>query len=189
MENDTERVKKIILKHGSYVKGIGEEIAKGISQGVREGVSDGLKRGVKDALQECLTKGFVNIGQDDIQDILEDIPQELVKNSVKEGARLIFEEGTEDYVQGLCQKLVDRIRKEDIQLNKDQTGYVVDHVKRCEQEAINEVAQRLPNNTFLREAVSGIQIAMEESLENHLRECERRIHIELDTFEKRSGGK
>lgn len=187
MENDTDKIEKIILKHGSYVKGIGEEVTKGISQGVEEGVLDGLKRGVKDALQECLSKGFINIGQDDIKDILEDVPQELVKNSVREGARFIFEEGTKNYVQGLCQKLVDRIRKKDIRLSRDQTAYVVDLVKRSEQEAMNEVVQRLPNNTFLSEVVSGIQTAIEGSLENNLKECEGRIQKEIDNLERGNG--
>ena len=64
----------------------------------------------------------------------------------------------------------------------------MDFVKRSEQEAMNQIAQRLPNNTFLREAVSGIQIAMEESLGSHLKECEQRIRKELDGSERGGGG-
>ncbi len=42
---------------------------------------------MKDGLKDCFTKGFINVGEDDIGDIPKDIPEELIKNIVKEGAK------------------------------------------------------------------------------------------------------
>lgn len=179
MENDIDKVEKIILQHGSYVKEIGEEISEGISQGVKEGVSDGLKRGVKDGLNDCLTKGFMNIGQDDIGDILEDIPREIIRNSVKEGAKHIFEKSTQDYLQKVCQRLVDAINKKDIKLPEDQTGHVLSLVKGSVREAVKKMGERLPNNPFIRELIAGMQTALEESLEENFGVWEERIHKEM----------
>ncbi|GAG39155.1 unnamed protein product, partial [marine sediment metagenome] len=187
MESDMKEVEKIIDEHKSYLKSINDGIIEGISEGVKEGVAEGLKRGVKDGLKECFTKGFVNIGQDDIQDILEDIPEEFIKNSVKEGARHILEEGTEDYIVRLCQKLVDGIRKEKVKLSKDQTGYVLGLIKRSELEAMKRMVERLPNNPFLREITAGMQTALEESLEKNLEACEERIQKEIENLERGSG--
>ena len=129
-----KKVERIIDEHKGYLESISDGVLDGILEGMKEGVVDGLKRGVKDGLKECFVKGFINIGQDDIGDMLEDIPEEIIKNSVKEGAKYIFEKGTKDYLQRVCQKLVDRIQREDIKLSKDQTGRVLGLIKRSEGE-------------------------------------------------------
>ncbi len=57
-----------------------------------------------------------NIGDDDIGDILREIPEEFIKNSVKEGAGQIFKKSTEEYLQMVCQKLVERMQKKNMKL-------------------------------------------------------------------------
>lgn len=180
MPPETKKVEKIIAEHKSYLKSISDGIVEGISEGVKEGVVEGLKRGVKDGLKECLVKGFINIGPDDIQDILKDIPEEIVKNSVKEGAKQVFKISTERYVQRVCQKLVDRIKKGDIKLSKGQMGFVLGLFKRGEQEAVKKIVERLPNNPLLRAIVAGMKGALEESLEKNLKACGERIQKEIE---------
>jgi hypothetical protein len=180
MKSDLKKVEGIIDEHKSYLKSISDGIIEGTSEGIKEGVADGLKKGVKDGLKECFVKGFVNIGDDDVGDLLEDIPGEIIKNSVKEGAGYIFEKSTEDYVQRVCQKLVERIQKEDIKLSKEQTGDALGLIKRSEQEAMKKIIERLPDNLLLREITAGIQIALEEKLEKNIEACEERLHKEIE---------
>ena len=180
MKSDVKKVEKIINEHESYLKSISDGVFEGILEGAKEGVAEGLKKGVKDGLKECFVKGFINIEQDDIGDILEDIPEEIIKNSVKEGARYIFEKSTEDYLQRACQKLVDSIQKKDIKLRKSQTAYVLGLIKRSEQEAVKKMVERLPDNPFLREITAGIQTALEESLEKRFEAWEERIQKEIE---------
>jgi len=180
MKSDMEKVEKIVDEHKSYLKSINNGIIEGTSEGVKEGIVEGLKRGVKEGLNECLVKGFVNIGQDDIGDIFEDIPEEIIKNTVKEGAKNIFEKSTEDYLHRVCQRLVDKIQNDDIKLHKDQTGYVLGLIKRSEQEAVKKMMEKLPSNPFLREITAGIQMALEESLEKNFEVCKQRIQKEIE---------
>lgn len=180
MKSDLKKVEGIIDEHKSHLKSISDGIIEGTLDGVREGVAKGLKNGVKDGLKECFVKGFVNIGDDDIVDLLEDIPEEIIKNSVKEGAGYIFEKSTEDYVQRVCQKLVERIGEEDIKLSKDQTGDALVLIKRSEQEAMKKIMEKLPDNPFFRKIIAGIQIALEESLERNIEACEERIRQEIE---------
>lgn len=181
MPPEMKKVEKTIDEHKSYLKSIGDGIIEGISEGVKEGVVEGLKRGVKDGLKECLVKGFINIGPEDIQDILYDIPEEIVKNSVKEGAKQVFKVSTERYVQRVCQKLVDRIKKGDIKLSKAQIGAVLGLFKRGEQEAVKKIVERLPNNPLLKAIVAGVRGALEESLEENLEACGERIRREIES--------
>jgi flagellar biosynthesis/type III secretory pathway protein FliH len=167
MKSDLKKVEEIIDEHKSHLESINDGIMEGISAGIREGVTKGLKNGLKGGLKECFVEGFIDIGQDDIGDILKDIPEELVKSSVKEGARYIFEESTKDYLQNVCQKLVDRIQKGEVKLSKDQTELVLDLIKRSEKEALNKMVARLPNNPFFRNVAVGMQTALEESLEKN----------------------
>ena len=187
MKSDMKKVEKIIDEHKSYLKSINDGILEGISEGVKGGVAEGLKRGVQDGLKECFLKGFINIGQDDIGDIFEDIPEEIIKNSVKEGARHIFEKSTKNYLQRVCQKLVDRIQREDIKLSKDQTEPILGLIKRGEQEAVRKMVETLPNNPFLREITAGMQMALEESLEKNFEACEEMLQKEIENLERGSG--
>jgi hypothetical protein len=179
MQSEVKKVEKIIGGHKGYLKSISDGIIEGISEGVKEGVVEGLKKGAMDGLKECLTKGFVNIGQDDIQDILEDIPQEIIKNSVKEGARQALKRSTGRYVQRVCQKLVDRIKKGDIKLSKGKIKLVLGLIKRGEQEAVKKIVERLPNNPLFRAIVAGVQVALEENLWKSAEACEERIRKEI----------
>jgi len=179
MKLDMKEVEKIIDEHESCLKSINAEIIEGISEGVKEGVAEGLKRGVKDGLKDCFAKGFINIGQDDIGDILKDIPGEIIRNSVKEGAKYIFEKSTEDYLQRVCQKLVDAIHKKDIKLHKDQIGHVLGLIKRSVREGMKKMAERLPDNPLFRETAAGIQAAIEEAVEKNLTACKQRILKEI----------
>lgn len=179
MSEEERRIEKIVNQHKSHLRSISDEIIKGTLEGIKEGLTDGLKRGIKDGLKDCFVKGFINIGEDDIGDILEDIPEEIIKNVVKEGAKYIFENSTEDYLQRICQKIVDGIQKEDIKLSKDQTGDVLDRIRRSQQEALKNMMERLPNNPFLREVMAGMQTAWEESLEKTLKACEEKIQKEI----------
>jgi len=178
MKSDIKKVETIVDKHKSYLERINDGVLDGILEGMREGVVDGLKKGVKDGLKECFLRGFINIGQDDIEDILEDIPEEIIKNSVKEGAMYIFERSTEDYLQRVCQKLVDRIQKEDIKLSKDQTRHVLGLIKRSEREVVKKMVERLPNNPLLKGITAGMQMALEECLEEKFKACRERIRKE-----------
>ena len=180
MNSDLNKIEEIIDEHKSYLKSINYGIVEGVSEGVREGVAEGLKNGVKDGLKECFTKGFINIGQDDIGEILEDIPEEIIKSSVKEGARYIFEKSTGEYLQMVCRELIDRIQKEDIKLSGDQAGYVLELVKRSEREAVEKMVARLPHNPFLREITAGVQAALEESLDKNFEAWESRIREEIE---------
>ena len=175
MKSDFKKVEEIIDEHKSYLKSINDGIIEGTLDGVREGVAKGLKNGVKDGLKECFVKGFVNIGDDDIGDIFKDIPEEIIKNSVKEGAGYIFEKSTEDYVQRVYQMLVERIQKEDIRLSEDQTGDALGIIKRSQQEANKKMLARLPDNPFFREITAGMQTALEESLKRNLEAYEEKL--------------
>ena len=187
MKSDMKEVEKIIDEHESCLKSINDEIIEGISEGVKEGVAEGLKRGVKDGLKDCFAKGFINIGQDDIGDILKDIPGEIIRNSVKEGAKYIFEKSTEDYLQRVCQKLVDAIHKKDIKLPKDQIGHILGSIRRSVREAMKKMVERLPNNPFISELTAGMQTALEESLEENFRVWEERIQKEIENLKRGSG--
>jgi hypothetical protein len=180
MKSDLKKVEGIIDEHRSYLKSISDGIIEGTLDGVREGVAEGLKNGVKDGLKECFVKGFVNIGDDDIGDLLEDIPEEIIKNSVKESAGYIFERSIGDYIQKVCQKLAERIQKEGIKLSKDQTGDALGLIKRSEQEVMKKIMEKLPGNPFFRKIVAGIQIALEENLEKNIEACEERLLKEIE---------
>ena len=130
-------------------------------------------------MKECLVKGFVNIGQDDIRDILEDIPEEIIKTSVRKSAEHIFEKSTEAYLQKVCQKLIDKIQEGDIKLSRDQTRHILELIKRSEQEAVQKMVERLPNNPFFGEIIAGMQTALEESLEKNFEAYEERIQQEI----------
>lgn len=179
-----DKVEKTISDYQDYIENITEEIVEGVSQGVREGVANGLKRGVKTALEDCLTKGFVNIGQEDIQDILQDIPEAIVKNAVKEGSKHIFEKVSKEYIQRLCQELIDKIRNQDVRLSEDQTKGILDLIKSSGYETVSRMTERLPDNTFLRKTVAGTQEALEEGLDRNLTACRERIIKEIRILER-----
>lgn len=105
MTTDTQLAEKLTKEHESYLESIIDGLLEGIAEGAREGLAEGLEKGAKDALQECLVKGPGNIGQDDIKDIIEAIPQAIIKASVRKGAKPILKRTTELYIKQACQKL------------------------------------------------------------------------------------
>lgn len=186
-----DKVEKTISDYQDYIRNITEEIVEGVSQGVREGVANGLKRGAKTALEDCLTKGFVNIGQEDIediQDILQDIPGAIVKNAAKEGSKHIFDEVSKKYIQRLCQEIIDEIRNQDVRLSEDQAEGILDFIKSRGLETVSGMTERLPDNSLLRKAVAGTQEALEEGLDRDLTACRGRIIKEIRILERGGRG-
>lgn len=170
MSEEERRIEKIVNQHKTFLTSINSGIMEGVLEGIKEGTTDGLKRGVKDGLKDCLTKGLTEIEQDDLGDILNDIPEAIIENSIREKAKGILEESIRDYMQRVCQDLIDKRQKDDIKLSKDRTHYILSVIKECVQGALNRTVLRLPNNPFTRELMSGIQGILEDSLEENFQE-------------------
>lgn len=182
MNKEAKKAERIIDKHKSDLKSISKEIIKGTSEGIKEGIADGLKSGVKDGLDDCFTKGFMNIGQDDIQDILklEDIAEGFIKGRVKKGAKYIFQKSTKDYLKKICEKLIDEIQKGDVKLSKDQTEHILNLIKKSKPEALEKaVEKKLPNNFLFREVVAGMKEVWEDSLAKEFEKYENKIQKEI----------
>jgi hypothetical protein len=178
MKSAVKEIEKTIDEQQSYLISIKDGIMEGISEGVKEGIVDGLTSGVKDGLKDCFTKGFVNIGQEDLKDILSDIPERIVDRSVTERAKDILKTSMEDYLESVCQKLVDGIRKKHITIPKEKPGYVLGFIKKREGAVIEGMIQRLPNNPIFRELASAMHTAVEETLEEKYESWEKRIQKE-----------
>ena len=112
MTSHINNLETIINKDKNCLESIIGGIAEGISEGLRKGTVKEFKKGIWDGVKECSTKGLINIGTDDIGDILLDIPEDIVKKSMKEGARQIIDISTEEYVSRICKRLSDRIQNE-----------------------------------------------------------------------------
>ena len=179
MTADTQLAEKITAEHESYLESIIDGLLEGIAEGAREGLAEGLKKGTKDALQECLVKGPGNIGQDDIKDIIEAIPQAIIKASVRKGAKQILKKTTEVYVQKVCQQLIEEIKKEDIKLSREQIGYALELIQKSQQEAVGQIVEKLPRNPLFSAIADGMQTALAESLKKSLAACQERIQKEL----------
>ena len=180
MKMDSQSVEEIIDEHKSHLKSISDGVIEGAFEGVKKGVAKGFKTGVKDGLKECFAKGFVSIGLDDIEDILEGIPQEIIKKSARESTKHILKKTTGDYVGAVCQKLAERIHKEDIGLSEEQIGHSLALIQKSAEEAMQKIMKKLPNNPFAKGITVGIQNAMEESLKENLRECEERLRKAIE---------
>ncbi|MFX1264918.1 MAG: CARDB domain-containing protein [Promethearchaeota archaeon] len=178
-----KKIEKIVDKHKSYLESINDGIIEGTLEGIKEGVVHGVKNGVKDGLRECFVRGIINIGQDDIRDILEEIPEEIIKNTVKESARYIFKKSTAEYLKRIFRKIVDRMRKEDIKLSKNQRGQILDIIIKSERKAVKKVVEKLPNNPFLKEITAGMQIALEESLKDSFKGYQKKLQKNKQNFE------
>lgn len=175
MSKDIERIRKIVDSHKSHWKSINDGIMEGTSEGIKEGVAEGLKAGVKDGLKDCLIKGFVNIGDEDIGDILRDIPEDIIRNRVKAKAKDIFAKSTDDYTQIVFQKIRNEIQRRDIRLSKEQVGNVLDIIRKSQQVALNSMMSRLSRNPFSRDLVYGMQAALTEDLEEKLEVYEEKL--------------
>lgn len=180
MRSDLRKVEEIVDGHKSYITSINNGILEGVVEGVKEGVASGLKNGLRDGLKECLTKGFFNVGEDDITGLLEDIPDEIIRSSIRGVTRQVFAEITGPYSQRVCQTLVEKIKKEDIKMSVDQTAYALDYMKKSEEKAWKKIARRLPGNYILREIINEMHTALVESLEENFRFCEERLRQEIE---------
>ena len=185
MTSDFEKLETIIDNEKHYLESIMDGIAQGISEGLSKGAVKGFRKGIWDGAKDCATSGLINIGADDTGDILMDIPEEIIKKSVKEGAGQIFDISTEGYVDRICKNLSEGIKSENIKLSKDQINSVLDLMKRSERGIMKNIMKKLPNNPFLREITSGIQAALEESLESIFKEYQTSIS---KATEGKSGG-
>jgi len=179
MTADTPLAKKLTAEHESYLKSIVNGLLEGIAEGAREGLAEGLKKGARDALQECLVKGPGNIGQDDIKDIIEAIPQAIIKASVKKGAKPILKKTTELYIKQACQKLIKELKEEAIKPSPEQTGFILELIQKSQQEAVRQIVEKLPQNPLFGAIAGGMQAALAESLKKSFAECQERIQKEL----------
>jgi transcriptional regulator of NAD metabolism len=175
MKTDKELAERITGSHESYLESAGDSLVESILEGVREGAIEGLKKGAKEALKECLTAGFGNAEPPDIADILAEIPPEIVKSSVKEGAKVVFARTTEGYIKRACQRLIEKMKKEGIGLSKGETDYILEIFKTSERETLKQIVARLPSNPLFGAIIDGMQAALEESLEKNFAACAREM--------------
>jgi flagellar biosynthesis/type III secretory pathway protein FliH len=172
---DNKRVERIVEDESSRLKGIHEGITEGILEGMKEGTVDGLKKGAKDGLKECLAEGLGNVSPVDIEDVLGGIGEDVVRTTIREGTKNIFQKSAETYIRGICNRVVNEVQKRNTKLTEEQIRYSVDFVIKREQEAAKQVMAKLPGNPFFTEFAAGIQAALEESLKNELKLCEDRL--------------
>lgn len=179
MQPDMERVERIIDFQKVDLASIYDGVIEGTLEGVKEGVVDGSKKGVKDGIRDCILKGFENIEVEGIEEILEDIPETTIKTSMREGTRYIFKKSIEGYLQRITKSIMVEIQKRGIKLDKDQTGHILEIVKRSHHEAIGKALDRLPDNPFFKETIAGIQTALEESLAEEFSIYEEQLQREI----------
>jgi len=179
MTTDTPLAERLTAEHESCLGTIIDGILEGIAEGAREGLAEGLKKGARDALQECLFQGPDNIGTEDIKDIIEAIPQAIIKASVIKGAKPILKQTTELYLKQACQKLIEELKKEDIKPSPEQTGYILELIQKSQQEAVRQIVEKLPQNPLFSAIADGIQTALAESLKKSLADCQERLQQEL----------
>lgn len=180
MTSDLKILEETIDKHRERLKSVGDGIVDGALEGFKGGVAWGVKKGSSDGLKECLSQGFGDIGDEDIQDLLRGIPVKIIRSSVKEGVRRILTKSTRDYVESVYRKIMERIRKGDVKLSGDQAGKIPALLKKAEREAMKNFRARLPDNFFLREIMAGMQKSLEESLEKNYKSSEEKLRKEID---------
>lgn len=176
---DVVRFEKIINEQKGHLESIEDGIVEGVQEGVNEGVSEGLKVGVKDGLTEGFAKGFINIGEEDIKDIIADFSEQIIIIDLEESAECSIEEGVKNYLQAIYEKIIDEIRSKDIKLSENQVKNIIKLIKRTEKEAEERIGRKLQNNFFYRASIEGIKTALEESFDKNVAECEERIYKEI----------
>lgn len=177
-----KEVEKTIDEQQSSLVNIRDGISESVSEGVKEGIVDGLKRGVKDGLKDCFARGLIEVEQDDIKGVIIDIPQHILEGGVKEKAKEILEKSVEDYLQGIRQRLIERIKKKRKVLPKEEPDYVLDFIKKREREAVERMMLKLPKNQLFREIVSTVNSALEETLEEKYETWREEIQKEAGGF-------
>jgi hypothetical protein len=180
MGTETELVKKAVDEHESYLKSIGDGIAKGALEGVKKSVPSGIKNGIKDGVKECFSKGLGNVTGEDIKAIITDIPQKIEKSCIKESARQIINICTGYYVESVRRKIVKQIKKKELRLSREQLEDILTLLKKAEQEAMKKVSNMLPNKYFLKDIISGVQKSLEENLDNNFKACEEELLQKTD---------
>ena len=111
MPVDNKRVERIVEDENSRLKSIHEGITEVILEGMKEGAVDGLKKGAKDGLKECLAEGLSNIGQADIGDVLDGIGEDVVKATIRESTKNMFQKSAQTYIRGICNRVVNEVQK------------------------------------------------------------------------------
>jgi hypothetical protein len=185
-KTDQQLVEKLTKKHESYLESAGGDLVASVLEGIKEGAIEGLKKGGRDALKECLAAGFSNAESTDIKDILQEIPQQIVKSSVKEGARRVFKKSTEGYIKQACQRLIAEMQKKGVKPSKAATDYILEIFKISERETLNKLVARIPHNPLFGAVIDGMQLALEESLEKNFAACAQRMQSELKRGSKRA---
>jgi DNA repair exonuclease SbcCD nuclease subunit len=171
MKTDRQLVERITGQPESYLESARDSLVESILEGVKEGAIEGLKKGAREALKECLTTGFSNVEAADITDILADIPPEIVKSGVKEGAKVIFKRTTEGYIKKACQKLIQKMKKEGVKLTKGEIDLILEILKTGERETLKQIVAKLPHNPLFGAIIDGMEAALEESLEKNFAAC------------------
>jgi hypothetical protein len=183
---DQQLVEKLTRKHQSYLKGAGDDLIASVMEGIEEGAIEGMKKGGREALKECLATGFSHVEAADSKDILQEIPQQIVMSSVKEGTRRIFKKSTEGYVKQACQRLIEKMQEKGVKPSKADTDYILELFKISERETLNKLAAQIPHNPLFGAVIDGMQSALEESLEKNFAACAQRMQSELKRGSKRA---
>ncbi len=178
---NNKRVERIVEDENSRLKSIHEGITEGILEGMKKGMVAGLKKGAKDGLKECLAGGLGNVSPVKIEEVLAEIGEDALKTTIRESTKNIFQKIAETYTREICDRVVNEVQKRHVKLTEDQIRYVVDLVKRSEQEASKRITDRLPDNPFVKEFAAGIQAALKESLEKELKSLEDRLKQEASS--------
>jgi flagellar biosynthesis/type III secretory pathway protein FliH len=181
MTTDTQLAERLTAEHESCLETIIDGILEGIAEGAREGLAEGLKKGTRDALQECLFQGPDNIGTEDIKDIIQAIPQAIIKTSVIKGAKPILKQTAELYLKKACQKLIEELKEADIKPSPEQIGYILELIQKGQGEAVKQIVERLPKNPLFSALADGMQTALSESLGESLEDCRAKLQKELAT--------
>jgi hypothetical protein len=178
MTTDTQRA-KLTAEHESYLKTIIDGVVEGIAEGAREGLSEGLKKGAKDALEACLFQGPESIDQEDIKDLLEAIPQAVIKASVIKGVKPILKQTAELYLKRACQKLIAELKAADAKPSREQIGLITELIQKSQQKAVEQIVKMLPQNPLFGAIADGLRTALEESLGKSLADCQASLQKEL----------
>lgn len=188
MTTDSQLAERLTAEHASCLASTSDGLVEGILEGAREGLAEGLEKGGREALIECLFRGPDNIGAADAREIIEAIPQAIIKASVIKGAKPILKQTTELYLKQACQKLIAELRETDIKPSPGETDLILELIQRSQQEAVERIAESLPKNPLFGAIADGMQSALKDSLKKSLTDCRAKIRQELGQNEASGHG-
>jgi flagellar biosynthesis/type III secretory pathway protein FliH len=178
MTTDTQ-LAELTAEHQSQLESIIDGVLEGIAEGAREGLAEGLEKGAKEAFEECLFQGPENIGAEDIKDIIQAIPQAIIKASVIKGAKPILKQTTEPCLKKACQKLIGELKEADIKPSPKQIDYILELIQKGQGKAVGQIVERLPKNPLFSALADGMQTVLAESLKGSLADCQEKLQKEL----------